>query len=213
MFRLILTLVSFVLAVSALADDAGMNLRIRKYALDSGAPPSQIGRFACLDGVIVEWRVPGVPVPTMQQLMDVTNPELGGYDVADLVKDAGGKYRAKTQAEKTAEQDVAQAAAQAAKVAAAAAAQAAKPLSQKKLENRYIRICNDVMVVAGDPRAGTGALISIEELYNITETADTKKADKELAKATRQLVMTINLLDRADPAWFSTLKYDPAAGE
>lgn len=191
------------LMASSAFGQASLEARARKYALDAGATPGQAGRFTVRADGLHDWEVPGVPAPTPAQLAAVESPEIGSYGSDAILKDPlTGKYRLRTETDRSNE------------VAAAKAAfQAAKSLTRRKLENRYIRICNDVLVILADPRVGSNALIPVADLSALLDLADTKNQDKALAKATRQLVVTLNQLDRLDPNWFANLQYDPGAGE
>jgi len=188
-----------VLATASFADNLGA--RARKYAMDAGASPKEATKFSVLVGAdnsetLIDWAVPGVPVPTPAQLAAVDDLVAGALPAEELIKDPGtGKYRGRSQAEKD------------------AAAIAAIPTSTKKLFNRYIRICNEVLVVLADPRAGTNVLLTEAELYSLLDAADGKNEDKKLAKVTRQLALTLSQLNKADPEWPRKLRYDAAVGE
>lgn len=187
------------LLVSGLAlasDDPG---RVSAYLIEKGVTnqtPEMI-RFVTGDSgtVIVHWAVPGVTQPTAEELA-AADVSLSFLRTEDVVVDAGtGKHRPKTDLEKKAEK------------------QAATPLGLKKLFNRYIRICNDVFVIAGDPRVDTHALVTAADLYTLMDSAESKGLDAQLNKATRQLAITVEQLSSTDPSWFSYAFYDPAAGE
>jgi len=178
------------------ADDTPM--RVRAYILNSG-----VREYAATDVVysfvdgkhkIVGWSVPGVAKPTAEDLAAVENPSLGHLPDEELVKD-GGKYRAKTSAEKN------------------AAAEAKVPTAVKKLYNRYIRICHEVLVIAGDPRASQlpYVALSLADLHDVMEAADSKNAEKQLNKVSRQLIPVLIQLSK-DPNWEASI-FESDVGE
>lgn len=188
-------------AVACFAE-APLWLRARKYALDNGATYGTASRFTCKADKLTDWDVPGVKEPTASQLAAVIEPDVAVLPVEQTIKD-NDRVRAKTAPEVAAEK---------------LAGHAARPIATRKLENRYIRICDDVLAIAGDARAGAHAALTVAELYAVmesadTKNADTKNADKALAKATRQLVITLTQLNQADPSWQAALAYDATAGE
>jgi len=197
-------LILMVLVGTAVADTP-LWMRARKYALDAGASPQASLQFGIQIGKtdqIIDWKVPGIPAPTPEQLAAVKDPEIGGLPNGELVNE-GGTIRARTQAEKDA------AAARAKEERAAS-----KPAARQKLENRYLRICNDVLKLAGDVRADATprALLTVAELYDVLEKADTKNVEKELNKVSRQLMLVLFQL-QSDTNWYENLTWNPAVGE
>ena len=191
------------------ADDTPM--RVRAYILNSGVREYAASDvvYSFVDGKhkIVGWSVPGVAKPTAEDLAAVENPSLGHLPDEELVKD-GGKYRAKTSAEKN------------------AAVEAKVPTAVKKLYNRYIRICHEVLVIAGDPRASQlpHVALSLADLHDVMEAADSKmeaagsknadeakNAEKQLNKVSRQLIPVLIQLSK-DPNWEASI-FESDVGE
>lgn len=197
----VLVFVLLVVAGSAWAQ-VGITTKARKWAIDHGIrDAAKLAMFSVVvtpaGPEISAWDVPGVPRPTRYDLATLPNPELGLVAPNDLVFTDGVAVRELTAAEKTARR------------------QAGKPLAQKKLENRYIRICEDVLAIADDARATNGVpdALSLAELYVLMDAADGKNQDKKMAKAVRQLTITVQLLNALDPQWFTYVRAEPAAGE
>lgn len=193
------TFVCLALAGSTLfaGDDPG---KVRTYLLNRGVTnysPNDVV-FSVENGEmkLVGWGIKSVSRPTKEELAAITDVDVGYAAKEDVVSDlVTGMPRIKTAAEKQ------------------AVVEAMVPVELKKLYSRYIRICHDVLVIAGDPRASQlpRVTLSLSDLYAVMEAADSKNAEKQLNKVSRQLIPVLIQLS-ADPKWEASI-FESNAGE